>query len=1036
MSGGHDGPRTLEEMHEEEELKAAEKLHEGIKGFYLTNPFNKNIEDIRLGMREDLADEKLGLAGGLGKTLRKEYGKAAHEVLIDTRVTEKLRQNVKEHKTHEHKSAFRFVPGTKEWRKERSKEIENVGRFFTSPLKWFREDYDELAGELEKEYGDASDLNKMKAHLNKKLHPVLVGAGPTLAQIDSLNKYIGIAAGSPLAPDVLTKTTPLQLEKIRDEIVDTHGHKIFEHNHDFELLLELRQIEATEKAKVLSIHISDPHRLRTFVVDKLGKATTGSDAREIYDLLIGMYGDNFYDQLNGNTKRCEVLARIESDFSTGNPTKLKDWLIEIKTEVADKLPQSKIEQTEKEKEQTTKIDAYHSNLKRIAIELSKRYSKALPLRQRIQQLKGDVDALKPSAAGAKNSNYSTASDRYNKALDEKVNLIQEVQDLENEYKNTGNEFLSYVEGDLKKVVLSKPATATTVAITGIPEFDKINNVIVKDVSTSDDIFDEDSTILGTNDLPTPKKSPPPFGSDLAKHVSDLAKNQANYANDLNKQIKKLTQKAGSQSEISDDHLLFQLNIRAVRELNDKYGHPQFTDEQQILKIARMATSFAEIDAKNVELFRAGNREIAESKVKGWSPNVTIKGKKIGLEGVGGVWRKSKQQIASAFFHTDTFRARDIIEHISGLDHAFEAFKDLSADASLSDIRRAIKHHGGMSTETLMKFYLHLQQALKSFKVGDHRIVEIADKDWPLEQVALFAQKIHAELEAREFCRKIEHPETEEDIKLKKTNKAAYFQKMLNQRDESLKKLEATQLEQMRNPDSDWQVSFLKSLMKGKYGEAYEKALAAGKEQGLSGDALKKYIQSEGSIPKTILKHLMTGLALKEGWNIASGTVRWTGSKLGSACKKAAAFGAKKGAGFVAKAWQHLGWPAIKGTGRGIAAVGRGVGKAGKFALWTTPKFFFWDAPKWTVKTTAKVAWWPFKMVGRGAKGFWNFFSYTPADAAKDKARYEKNKNSFVHMFASGTPANDNAHGHDAHAPAANDNAHGHGGEHGEHKKAA
>lgn len=978
MSGGHHGPSSIEEIQEAEELKAAEQLHERIKGFYLTTPFDAKIEGERLGIRHDLEH-----------ALEHEHHKKAQDVIVDVRVTEQLRKKVKEHKEHD-KTAWRYVPGSAEWRKNRVREIKDIGRVFKNPLRWFRDDYDEHAAEIEHEYGDASDVNKMKKHLTEKFLS-------TLASPD-LDTLWGLMGGTPPTPavdriaSIFAQLTPLELDEFKQTTLTDPRYAPFkplvERNKDFERFAELRQLEATEKAKVISVHIHDPHRLRQFVIDKLVGAPPGSDEEKILQALEGSLGEHFYNHLQGDYKKCKALARIENHFETGDKAKLVAWVESIKTEVADKLPETKTEQTDKEKEQATRINESVMKLRTHATDLSKRYNKALPLRQRIQQLKADVDTLRATAATARNTNYSTASDRYNRALDEKVQLVQEIQALENDYKNAGNDFVGYLEGDLKK----------TVNATSLSKINEIKTEMTKSVSSSDDIFDEDSAHLGADGLPTPKNSASPFGGDLAKHISKLAKNEGNYANDLSKEAKSITKTADFKPKLTADHFLFEMNIRAVKEIKDEHGHQKFTDEAQIYKVARMATSFEMIDAKNVELFRAGNREIAQGKVKGW-------------KGLAGVWRKSKQQIASGFFNSETFKGRDIIEHIAGLDHAFECFKDLPVDASLADIRSAIKHHGGISNENLMKFYLHLQEALKSFTVGHHRKVEIMDRDWPIEQVALFAEKIHAELEAREFVHKIEHPDTPEDKKLKLDNKAAYFQKLLNEREESQKKLEAAHLEQMRRPDSDWQVSWVKSLMKGKFGEAYQQALAKGKEQGLSGKALRDFVSSEGSIPKTVLKHLMTGLALKEAYDITSKSTKWIGSKLFNASKKAATVGVEKGGSILGAAWRNLGKPAAGATGRGLKAVGRGALRVGKFAAWDIWKFSFWTAPKWTVQKAWNITTFPFRMVGRGAKGFWNFFHYTEEKRARDAAWYAGKKAASAHAGGGGHGGGGHGGGH-------------------------
>ena len=167
MSGGHGGPQTLDQIRDEEDVKEAIKLQENFKGFYLTAPFDKDIEDRELGIRDHL-----------GHVLEKEHEektnnkRKAYDILIDADITAELRKRVKEDHEH-HKTNWRFVPGSSEWRHNRAKEIKNVARAIWSPIKWFRDDFDEGAADLEHEYGHASDVNEMKKSLIKKFESLL-----------------------------------------------------------------------------------------------------------------------------------------------------------------------------------------------------------------------------------------------------------------------------------------------------------------------------------------------------------------------------------------------------------------------------------------------------------------------------------------------------------------------------------------------------------------------------------------------------------------------------------------------------------------------------------------------------------------------------------------------------------------------------------------------------------------------------------------------------------------------------------------------
>lgn len=1058
MSGGHHGPSSLEEMQEAEEIKAAETLHESIKGFHLSAPFNVKIEGERLGVRHDLEH-----------ALEHEYHKNVQDMIIDTRVTEQLRKKVKEHKEH-HKTGWRHVPGSSEWRHNRVADFKNIVRAFKNPLRWFRDDYDEFSAEIEDEYGHASDVREMKKKIGAKLDTeIFAGLGAT--DKDAINAFFGVSPGNAVDVTNFTNASPTLLS----QILATHG-AIFSGKKCFKNLLELRRIEAVEASKVLSVRIFDPSVLRKEVSHSLEHSADPTD-RTILDKLKKLSGDHFDHGLEHDHKLRTLFAELRFKRHS-NAVELENDLDDIlKVYPVDKRTVVERELNETEKQNNTQLDENTAQLREVAAKLVKKIeekelvdatisSLATP-KAEIQRLKAKKDSeesscrTKADAARAYRKTIlqdidTTNTDIGNEELklsNNKSDLTQRKKNLREEEKQNpqDNAAISALKNEITKIEGDKPGIERE--ISRLRNLLKAKQKLKTDADHEIEKFERDLREVATRDefadLKNKERELETQERDLNKQKTNLTndihheemeyKNAANvfirfiegtmkrkilgtaanndvkiqlvkdsvgaphvdpifikgfvndlvFRNEFEGEIGKMKSVGTKVEYLSPDLLLFELKKRDVQRLG------KFHDDEQINKVARMATSFAQIDAKNVELFRAGNRMIAESKHKGW-------------KGLGGIWHKSKQQIASAFFNSDTFKGRDLLEHIGGLDHAFECFKDLPVDASRADIRNAIKHHGGISTENLMKFYLYLQEAIKSFTINHTRKVQIADKDWPIEQVALFAEYIHGELEAREFIHKIEHPDNDEDKKLKKDNKASYFLKLSKQRDESLKNMEAAHLHDLRNPESNWQVSFVKSLMKGKFGEAYDRLLQEGKAHGLSGKNLKQHI-ANGGVPMTIVNHLMTGLALKEAYDITSSGVRWVGGKLFGASKAAAKTGVKAGTSLVGAAWNRLGKPALSATGRGLGAVGRGALRAGKFVAWDTPKFFLWDAPKWTVQTTAKAVFWPFKMLGRGTKAFWEFFHYTPEKAARDKAWYDAKK------AASAGHGGHDAHGHGGHA---------------------
>ena len=125
---GHGTPSRIEDIQEHEELKAAEQMPDRIKGFYLTEPFNNEIERIRKDDR-DAFHKVLGVDKDVVEQMGKTHPhKEALDVIIDTRVTAELRKKVEDHKEH-HKTGWRYVPFSGEWRKNRTQDYENIKRF-------------------------------------------------------------------------------------------------------------------------------------------------------------------------------------------------------------------------------------------------------------------------------------------------------------------------------------------------------------------------------------------------------------------------------------------------------------------------------------------------------------------------------------------------------------------------------------------------------------------------------------------------------------------------------------------------------------------------------------------------------------------------------------------------------------------------------------------------------------------------------------------------------------------------------------------
>jgi len=971
-------PGATTEQYEKEVHEKAEEVRILAKGYHLTHPPSVPIEAERIGVADNVATA---------------LGPDWQQKIFDPTVRQGLRAWLKEkhEKEKETKNIFQRAGSS----------IKHFVLNAISPIDYYFSERDTHERRLETEFGESKRLHDMKNFVALELNEnTLLALDPV--ELDDIWTRASRTPPAPSSLDVaiaLTEATPMVLRSIQAGARRSAppNDLIFENNRTFNNILKLRQIEAEESDKLMSPILYERERLAGFV------QTLEKDAPDAYKILTQeiLQKDALQDIANDPATKAllkELQTRYEMALGPSPATpaaktaaaiEFKNYLEDVKKELPGlelkkkkKAGEAAEEKTETEKN-IEKINHLREELGTAADELGNKYTETSSLSGVIKDLSETRDKLSQDMRNRGPLPEKMTTDDLAKALDKvsdqlyeaknrKTNLLKDINVLEKKYIKTADRFVSFV---LSATVKISPGT-TPPPLTD--QFLDIADAAKFQPSKEEELF------------PDPRNK---NVSAIQEHIEAF---DADFALSLQKQIDEKYLKGYKAPESKPPVSCYNLLVAVYQQR----AHDLEKDPATQKEIGRVAANMAVADVRTIETVKSRNRELAEKALGGFT----------------GRLRKAKQWFLVKSFNSDAFTARDIIEHISGLDPAFKAFKDLPQDASLNDIRKTMKKCSPpLSSQKLMEFYLYLEEAFNQFKVGGERKVEVADKDWNLETTIRNFRSIHGELLRKEYYKRISHPETDEDKELAKLSKAELFLKLNDLIYKSQQDLEMSTLDRIRSADSDWQVSFLKVLMKGKYGEAYDKALVAGKEKGLTGEDLRKYIEKEAGIPPTILKHLMRGQAMKEGLE--------TGSKVFGATGKAAKFGVIKGAGLVASAWRRLGKPAAAGVGKGIAYGGKGIGKGiwkgGKFIAWTTPKFFFWTAPKWTVKTAAKALWWPFKTVGRGAKGFWNFFSYTPEKAAADAAWLAQHKA-------------EKASGHKAHAGGGPKEAHPEG----EHKEAA
>jgi len=913
-------PPSREEIIEEEIRAGVGVERRQIEGFYLTHPPNPQLEAVRLGVREEISD------------VLQQQGTNVETGILQERVTQQLRLSVGQRVERAERQRgwfgqkFHAVGGLLN---DLTNPFRSAGRFFGNLRHPGNIRYDtaherHIAREMEQEYGQSRNIPDMVAHVVDEIRDVTIA---NIIRMSSNNPVTGANMAF-----IRNQLMTLPLDAMEYLGVDNDINR----DPAFQRLITLRRIEAQERSKILSINMFDPTRLTEFY-----ERIKSDD--QIAQLMQQILEPNALSDLYHNHPAQALLAQLM--FLYENNGNSLDLIRNSLTGIRDRLPAKKgakpVENEEKPENEKNieKVDEAQTKYLAHIPKLQHGYSKAQPIARRIARIQSDIarhEGPNPPPMDAKGRGLLLQQLRaqLDKLEDSRTNTLSEVNQLESDYKELANELVA-------SVLKSRNQTAA-------PGGTSLANIVAGanlDLSTESELF----------------RMVPPGGaaasnaSALETHAGTLNRT---FLNALNEQIDRdYKQTIRGRQQINSRHLLTLLKDESL----EIQG---VLDPDRRMRMASFSANLMVADAGSVDLYRSGNREIAESLIGGWR----------------GRMRRARQSIASKFFNSDTFTARDIIEHVAGLDHAFAVFKDLKPDASLADVRRHVLSHGNISTDKLREFYTYLKEALQSFKAGENRAVEIEDVGWPIETLVHNLTTIHSELETRDFCQKIANPETPED---KKLSKAEYLAKLMKEKEENEKAFEKSMLEKIRSEEGLFKISFVRSVVKEKFGELYEKLKNEAAEKGLTGEKLEQYYE-QGGLPPTILKILQRGEAAKGALETAGKAGLWAGTKLGKAAGAAAKFGYEKGKTVLGATWKHLGKPGLKATGRGAL-------KTAKFGFVTTPKFLFWQAPKWTVTKIAKGLWWPFKMVGKGTKGFWNLFSYSPEKAAADAEWYAHRK---------------------------------------------
>lgn len=475
-------------------------------------------------------------------------------------------------------------------------------------------------------------------------------------------------------------------------------------------------------------------------------------------------------------------------------------------------------------------------------------------------------------------------------LDKKVHLQKEVVKLEKDYQKKTKVFVDHIEK------VSKAPIKTGDPLDEIKTF--ANNATI---GTS-----TEASIMGTA-----------AASDMAVAIKKFSTDRV-FKRGVEKQVKVDYKKIFDDLHKKNNEKKLRLSPRnlLVAMYDYQLDGPEYRDKDKRRAVAIQAANLAVMDVKNAQTQAAANREISEFIAR------------RGETRLARWWRERSEKV-------QTLTAHELIEHVIdeakhfGGESKFEMFRKLPTNASVADVQELMDEHGTIDTDLLAEFYLKLERAFKGLEVGGEKI-KVADKDFGLEKAISSMRALHTILLKREVLNKMDP---------KKGGKAGAWVEMNTTVADEVNKKEAEIMKEVLDPDGNYSLSFnLKDLVK-KFRKKIDEGYAAGRKQGLKGDALKEYISTNYSIPELAVKGAGAGLAVKELYdNVKGYRERKKAAKEAQKVIKAAEKEAKaKHEASHAEGGHEGGHEGEHGAAaekpgllkRGLYATGRGLKKVGK-----------------------------------------------------------------------------------------------------------
>lgn len=918
--------------------------HEVFHGLNITD--DQAVESERLGIRQKLARTLNRWFAGRPAAGGGVVGEAGEQI-VDERVTQKLkdictrevsvRQEERNWVTRTARSALGFLRNvrsfvTREHADDSGQVFEDIYDRNPGIRGWFQRwvmRYDRYpAG------GRPVTVNEMRYNVSRDMWNGLpAGEQAIILGHPAIRALVGIPIG-PIGPqDVIRafaarESSPQQLREIRQALRTAGVVSLGEDNNAelfpaserrpsptlFDRLLQLKEVEADERKKLLGVTVYDATRLQNFVNGRLRQEP------RIFNLVDEILIESALYPIQDNPDAQALLAYIEykldtdpaEDFDDPNPAPPPPRLITQQPrlrrdleQIRAILPSTEEKPDEKEKsetqEQLENVQKLSEVIQQTYDGLKEQYAEAPSLGNRIYDARVQLYSLPPPAAGAGATVHDDARQALNNQINELENNRQKIQTnvakLEARYRDSRQDLLA-------TLISIEPIPAT---LTNLTAFNGLAAATFND-STPQNLF---GPINPPPPPPPPAPYPPPpaWARTAAPHTPSAF--EIHISNGFNpnqlkgmfKEIKSHYHKAIKKTKpqkITCRQLLYMLKERDL----DRAG---IQNQELRRKYAFMATNLMITDVKNTAFYMATNERLSM---------------RLG-EAPGGIkmlriFSRIKKFAASYAGSRKYLRGEDILEFTAGLNEKFSVFRDLKRDATITELRELIAEQGGIDQQTLFEFSEQLKETVVGFNMlKKEGKVNLYDRHaMQLEGLVNILNIVQQEIRCEIFFN---------EIRGTGGNKVEAILKKIREDEESSEKSEKALREQITGKGAEWKQLFSKRIFEKKFREQYRAARKYITDNKMNDGEAEEYLRSQGLLAAD------DAYATREGVREAWETTKEKSKKSYEAVKTSKVTGA--------------------------------VVKGGEYAVYKPLKFMAWDAPKWTLEKAWGIGTFPFRLLG-------------------------------------------------------------------------